>query len=58
MKSVLGELGYAFVTGLQGSKKAGTGKAAKYRVASMVKHFVAFGRFVNSGVGEEILISF
>ncbi|KAI9290252.1 glycoside hydrolase superfamily [Umbelopsis sp. AD052] len=38
-----GELGYAFVTGLQGSKKAGTGTSAKYRVASMVKHFVAFG---------------
>ncbi|KAH8553317.1 glycoside hydrolase superfamily [Umbelopsis sp. PMI_123] len=38
-----GEIGYSFVTGLQGSKKSGTGASAKYRVASMVKHFVAFG---------------
>jgi hypothetical protein len=47
--AIAGEIGYSFVTGLQGSKKSGTGASAKYRVASMVKHFVAFGRYVYHG---------
>ncbi|KAI8070929.1 glycoside hydrolase family 3 protein [Gongronella butleri] len=38
-----GEMGTAFVKGLQGTPKKGTAKTAKHRVASMVKHFVAHG---------------
>ncbi|OZJ02542.1 hypothetical protein BZG36_04510, partial [Bifiguratus adelaidae] len=38
-----GEMGRAYVIGLQSGKRPNTAKSAQYRLASMVKHFVAFG---------------
>ncbi|KAI9497223.1 beta-glucosidase-related glycosidase, partial [Zychaea mexicana] len=38
-----GEMGKAYVEGLQGEPRPGTPKTAKHRIAAMVKHFVGFG---------------
>ncbi|KAI9249415.1 putative beta-glucosidase [Phascolomyces articulosus] len=38
-----GEMGKAFVEGLQGEPRPGAPETAKHRIAAMVKHFVGFG---------------
>ncbi|KAI9318774.1 beta-glucosidase-related glycosidase [Dichotomocladium elegans] len=38
-----GELGKAYVEGVQGRARPGTSRTAKHRIAAMVKHFAGFG---------------
>ena len=40
-----GELGKAYVEGVQGKARPGAPETAKHRIAAMVKHFAGFGRY-------------